>query len=61
MASLSVIAPAITVSRDARGTHVEIPAGVNTDEPVVVDANLISSRTPADLGPWMKALIAALG
>ena len=35
-------------------------AGVHwLDEPVVVDANLISSRTPADLGPWMKALIAA--
>lgn len=36
-------------------------AGVHwVDEPVVVDGNLISSRTPADLGPWMKALIAAL-
>jgi len=30
------------------------------DEAVVVDANLISARTPADLGPWMKALLAAL-
>lgn len=30
------------------------------DEAVVVDGNLITSRTPADLGPWMKALIAAL-
>lgn len=30
------------------------------DEPVVVDGNLITSRKPADLGPWMKALIAAL-
>jgi protease I len=30
------------------------------DEPVVVDGNLISSRHPGDLGPWMKALIAAL-
>jgi Fe-S cluster assembly protein SufD len=37
VASLSVIAPAITVTRDARGTHVEIPAGVNTDEPVIID------------------------
>jgi putative intracellular protease/amidase len=26
-----------------------------------VDGNLISARTPADLGPWMKALLAALG
>lgn len=30
------------------------------DEPVVEDRGLISSRTPADLGPWMKTLIAAL-
>jgi protease I len=31
------------------------------DSPVVVDGNLISSRTPADLPQFMKALIAALG
>ena len=31
------------------------------DAPVVVDGNLISSRTPADLGPFMRALLAALG
>ena len=30
------------------------------DSPVVVDRNLISSRTPADLPQFMKALIAAL-
>jgi protease I len=30
------------------------------DEAVVVDSNLVSARTPADLGPWMKALIGAL-
>lgn len=30
------------------------------DEPVVVDGNLISARHPGDLGPWCKALIAAL-
>ncbi|MGH3319301.1 MAG: type 1 glutamine amidotransferase domain-containing protein [Streptosporangiaceae bacterium] len=30
------------------------------DREVVVDRNLITSRSPADLGPWMKALIAAL-
>lgn len=30
------------------------------DSPVVVDGNLISSRTPADLGEFMKALLAAL-
>lgn len=30
------------------------------DRPVVVDGNLISSRTPSDLPAFMKALIAAL-
>src|ERR687883_559317 len=30
------------------------------DEPCVVDSNLISARTPADLGPWMRALLSAL-
>jgi protease I len=38
-----------------------VNAGVDwVDEAVVVDANLISARKPPDLGPWMKALIAAL-
>ncbi len=36
-------------------------AGVRwVDEETVVDGNLISARTPADLGPWMRALLAAL-
>ncbi len=30
------------------------------DEACVVDGNLISARTPADLGPWMRAFLAAL-
>ena len=39
-----------------------VNAGVDwVDAAVVVDGNLISSRTPDDLGPWMKALLAALG
>ena len=38
-----------------------VNAGVDwVDEPTVVDGNLISARTPRDLGPWMKALLAAL-
>ena len=38
-----------------------VVAGVDwVDEAAVVDGNLISARTPADLGPWMKALLAAL-
>jgi protease I len=39
-----------------------VNAGVDwVDEACVVDGNLISARVPADLGPWMKALLAALG
>jgi protease I len=30
------------------------------DQGCVVDGNLISAQVPADLGPWMKALLAAL-
>lgn len=38
-----------------------INAGVDwVDEPVVVDGNLISSRTPADLPAWLPALIDAI-
>jgi protease I len=38
-----------------------INAGTDwVDEETVVDGNLISARTPADLGPWMRALISAL-
>jgi protease I len=42
--------------------HDMVNAGVDwVDEACVVDGNLISARTPADLGPWMKALLRALG
>jgi protease I len=38
-----------------------VNAGVDwVDQATVVDGNLISARTPADLGPWMKALLEAL-
>jgi deglycase len=38
-----------------------VNAGVDwADEATVVDGNLISARTPDDLGPWMKALLRAL-
>jgi protease I len=38
-----------------------VNAGVDwVDEATVIDGNLISARTPDDLGPWMKALLAAL-
>jgi protease I len=31
------------------------------DSPLVVDGNMITSRTPADLGPFCRAIIGALG
>jgi len=38
-----------------------VNAGVDwVDQAAVIDGNLISARTPADLGPWMKALLTAL-
>lgn len=38
-----------------------VNAGVDwLDLETVVDGNLISARTPDDLGPWMRALLAAL-
>ncbi len=56
------------IVRGRRGTSVSairddlVNAGLLwEDAPVVVDGNLISSRTPADLGPFMRAFLAALG
>jgi protease I len=38
-----------------------VNAGVEwIDQETVVDGNLISARTPADLGPWMKAFLGAI-
>ena len=49
-------ATSVAAIRDDR-----VNAGADwVDEATVVDGNLISARTPADLGPWMKALLAAL-
>jgi Fe-S cluster assembly protein SufD len=36
VASLSTLAPAVAVTRDARGTHIDVPAGYQSDEPIVV-------------------------
>src|SRR3954469_2134622 len=56
------------IVRGKRGTSVGairddlVNAGlIWEDSPVVVDGNLISSRTPADLPQFMRALIGALG
>lgn len=55
------------IVRGRRGTSVGairddlVNAGMHwEDAPVVVDGNLISARTPADLVPFTRALIAAL-
>jgi deglycase len=55
------------IVRGRRGTSVGairddlVNAGLRwEDSPVVVDGNLISSRTPADLGAFMRAVIQAL-
>jgi deglycase len=55
------------IVRGKRGTSVGaikddlVNAGMQwEDAPVVVDGNLITSRTPADLGHFCKALLAAL-
>ena len=55
------------IVRGKRGTSVGaikddlVNAGMLwVDAPVVVDGNLITSRTPADLGEFCKAIIAAL-
>jgi protease I len=56
------------ILRGRRATSVEairddmLNAGTDwVDEATVVDGNLISARTPDDLGPWMKALLQVLG
>jgi protease I len=55
------------IIRGRRATSVDairddmVNAGADwVDQACVVDGNLISARTPADLGPWMKALLGAL-
>jgi protease I len=35
----------------------ENAGGIWVNEPVVVDGNLISSRTPKDLAPFAKAMV----
>ncbi|MEJ7583560.1 MAG: type 1 glutamine amidotransferase domain-containing protein [Acidimicrobiales bacterium] len=38
-----------------------VNAGVDwVDEACVIDGNLVSARTPADLGPWMKGFMGLL-
>ena len=61
MASLSTLAPSIAVTRDERGTHIVIPAGVQSDEPVLVnydisDANVVA-RTFVTAGDGARASI----
>jgi Fe-S cluster assembly protein SufD len=47
VASLSALAPAASVTRDERGTHVDIPAGVSVDEPIVVEYDVADAALVA--------------
>lgn len=46
----------VTGSRGIKD-DLENAGGIWLDEPVVVDGNLISSRTPLDLAPFAKAMV----
>ena len=46
----------VTGSRGIKD-DLENAGGIWVDEPVVVDGNLISSRTPVDLAPFAKAMV----
>jgi protease I len=50
----------VTGSRGIKD-DLENAGGSWVDEPVVVDGNLISSRTPLDLAPFAKAMVEFLG
>lgn len=61
------VAVSAGILKGRRGTSVGairddlVNAGLTwEDAPVVVDGNLVSSRTPADLGPFMQAYLKAL-
>jgi Fe-S cluster assembly protein SufD len=61
VASLSTLAPSVAVTRDERGTHISIPAGVAVDEPIVVaydvtEANLVA-HTFVTAGEGARATI----
>ena len=46
----------VTGSRGIKD-DLENAGGLWADEPVVIDGNLISSRTPLDLAPFAKAMV----
>jgi protease I len=46
----------VTGSRGIKD-DLENAGGIWVDEPVVIDGNLISSRTPRDLAPFAKAMV----
>src|SRR5260221_13420236 len=49
----------VTGSRGIKD-DLENACGIWVNEPVVIDGNLISSRTPRDLAPFYKAMVAFL-
>ena len=61
MASLSVAAPAATVRRDERGIHIDLPAGLQLDEPLLVEHDLddpqLTAHTFVTAGAGARAAI----
>jgi Fe-S cluster assembly protein SufD len=61
VASLSTLTPAIAVTRDEHGTHVDIPAGLQSDEPVVINYDVadpaVVAHTFVTVGDGARASI----
>lgn len=59
--SLSTLAPGATVTRDERGTHIDIPAGVSIDEPVLISYDVadpaLNAHTFVTIGEGSRASI----
>ena len=53
MASLSTLAKSVTITRDERGTHVDIPAGLFVEEPIVL------TYDAGDAGAIAKTIVVA--
>lgn len=47
MASLSTLAPAVAVTYDERGTHINIPAGAQIDEPILISYDVADTALNA--------------
>ncbi len=59
--SLSTLAPGVAVTRDERGTHIDIPAGVSSDEPILIAYDIadpaLVAKTFVTVGEGARAAI----